>query len=78
MVVYEIMASEQINGKPTSINGEISLPGDKSISHRAVILGSLADGVTNIEGFLKSEDTFSTISAMQLMGTDIGWQDEIL
>jgi len=78
VVVYEIMASEQINGKPTSINGEISLPGDKSISHRAVILGSLADGVTNVEGFLKSKDTFSTISAMQLMGTEIGWQDEIL
>jgi len=78
VVVYEIMASEQINGKPTSINGEISLPGDKSISHRAVILGSLASGLTNIEGFLKSEDSFSTISAMQLLGTDIGWQDEIL
>jgi len=78
VVVYEIMASEQINGKPTSINGEITLPGDKSISHRAVILGSLASGVTNVEGFLKSEDTFSTISAMQLMGADIGWRDEIL
>jgi len=78
VVVYEIMASEQINGKPTSINGEITLPGDKSISHRAVILGSLASGVTNVEGFLKSEDTFSTISAMQLMGTDITWQGEIL
>ena len=78
MVVYEIMASEQINGKPTSINGEITLPGDKSISHRAVILGSLASGVTNVEGFLKSEDTFSTIKAMQLLGTDITWQGELL
>jgi 3-phosphoshikimate 1-carboxyvinyltransferase len=78
VVVYEIMASERIKGTPTSINGEIALPGDKSISHRAVILGSLADGVTNVEGFLKSEDTFSTISAMKLLGADIGWQDEIL
>ena len=78
MVVYEIMASEQINGKPTSINGEITLPGDKSISHRAVILGSLASGVTNIEGFLKSEDTFSTIKAMQLLGSEISWQGEVL
>lgn len=72
------MASERIKGTPTSINGEITLPGDKSISHRAAILGSLADGVTNVQGFLKSEDTFSTISAMQLLGTEIAWQDEIL
>jgi len=72
------MASEQIKGIPTSINGEITLPGDKSISHRAVILGSLADGVTNIEGFLKSEDTFSTIKAMQLLGSEITWEGEVL
>ena len=78
MVIYEIMASEQINGKSTSINGEITLPGDKSISHRAAIFGSLADGVTNVEGFLKSEDTFSTIAAMQQLGADISWQGEIL
>ncbi|NIU88140.1 MAG: 3-phosphoshikimate 1-carboxyvinyltransferase, partial [Nitrosopumilaceae archaeon] len=54
------------------------LPGDKSISHRAVIFGSLADGVTNVEGFLKSEDTFSTQKAMQMLGAEFSWDDEIL
>ena len=78
MVVLGFMAREQIKGGPTSIKGEITLPGDKSISHRAVIFGSLADGVTNVEGFLKSEDTFSTIKAFVAMGVDISWQGEIL
>ncbi len=50
MVVYGFMASEQIEGKPTTIKGEIALPGDKSISHRVVILGSLTDGITKIIG----------------------------
>ncbi len=72
------MSSEQIKGGSTAIKGEITLPGDKSISHRSVIFGSLADGVTNVEGFLKSEDTFSTIKAFEAMGADISWQGEIL
>ncbi len=72
------MCSEQINGQPTTIKGEITLPGDKSISHRAAIFGSLAYGVTKVEGFLKSEDTFSTIKAFEAMGADITWQGDVL
>ena len=54
--------------KIASANGEITVPGDKSISHRAVILGSLANGVTNITGFLKGADCLSTIDCFRKMG----------
>lgn len=54
-----------------SIKGEITVPGDKSISHRAVMLGSLGDGRTEIMGILESEDTLRTIEAFRLMGVDI-------
>ncbi|MEE8423757.1 MAG: 3-phosphoshikimate 1-carboxyvinyltransferase [Thermodesulfobacteriota bacterium] len=54
-----------------SIKGEITVPGDKSISHRAVMLGSLGDGRTEITGILESEDTLRTIEAFRLMGVDI-------
>ncbi len=54
-----------------SIKGEITVPGDKSISHRAVMLGSLGDGQTEITGILESEDTMRTIEAFRLMGVDI-------
>ncbi|HRE32976.1 MAG TPA: hypothetical protein PLD88_13445 [Candidatus Berkiella sp.] len=42
--------------------GETNLPGDKSISHRALILGALAQGLTIIEGFLASEDCLATLN----------------
>ena len=51
--------------------GEIKVPGDKSISHRAVMLGSLANGVTEISGFLKGADCLSTIDCFRKMGIDI-------
>ncbi len=54
-----------------SIKGEITVPGDKSISHRAVMLGSIADGVTEVEGFLEGEDNLSTIGAFRAMGVEI-------
>ena len=47
------------------------MPGDKSISHRAVILGSLAAGKTTIRGLLEANDVLSTISAFQAMGVSI-------
>lgn len=50
------------------LKGEITVPGDKSISHRAVILGSIADGTTEIDGFLQGEDNFSTLKAFRSMG----------
>jgi 3-phosphoshikimate 1-carboxyvinyltransferase len=50
------------------IQGELSVPGDKSLSHRAVLLAALADGVTKITGFLPGEDCLCTMRALQAMG----------
>jgi 3-phosphoshikimate 1-carboxyvinyltransferase len=58
--------------RPSSgIRGELSLPGDKSISHRSVLFAAIADGDTHISGFLAGEDTQNTANAMQAMGIDI-------
>lgn len=51
--------------------GSFSVPGDKSISHRAVMLGAIASGVTEISGFLLGEDCLSTISCFQKLGIQI-------
>lgn len=65
--------------KQTSLKGEIAVPGDKSISHRAVMFGSLADGTTRITHFLNGADCLSTISCFRKMGIDIRQTDrEIL
>ncbi|MCL2753777.1 MAG: 3-phosphoshikimate 1-carboxyvinyltransferase, partial [Defluviitaleaceae bacterium] len=57
-----------------SFNGEIFVPGDKSISHRALILGAIAEGTTEVEGFLVGEDCLATISCLRQLGVriDIG------
>jgi len=54
-----------------SLNGSINVPGDKSISHRSIILGSIANGVTNVSGFLDGEDSLATLRAFQQMGVQI-------
>ncbi len=57
---------------PTSrIKGEINIPGDKSISHRAVMLGAIANGETVIDNFLMGEDCLATIDCFRKMGVDI-------
>lgn len=53
------------------LHGEITLPGDKSISHRSVLLSAIADGDTLISGFLTGEDTQNTAKAMQALGIEI-------
>ncbi|MDA2918023.1 3-phosphoshikimate 1-carboxyvinyltransferase [Desulfobacterota bacterium AH_259_B03_O07] len=53
------------------MRGELAPPGDKSISHRAIILGSLAQGLTTVRGFLSSEDTLSSAKAMMKLGVPI-------
>ena len=57
--------------KLTNLHGEITVPGDKSISHRAVMFGSLAKGTTRITHFLEGADCLSTISCFRKMGIDI-------
>ena len=55
----------------SSLRGEISVPGDKSISHRSIMLGSLARGTTTVRGFLRGEDNMATLNAFRLMGVEI-------
>ncbi|MEK6598993.1 MAG: 3-phosphoshikimate 1-carboxyvinyltransferase [Deltaproteobacteria bacterium] len=57
--------------KSKSLKGEITVPGDKSISHRAIMLGSIADGDTSIKGLLKGEDNMATLKAFRQMGVRI-------
>ena len=61
--------------KSTGLRGELSIPGDKSISHRAVMFGSLAKGTTHISNFLSGADCLSTIDCFRKMGVEIE-QDE--
>jgi 3-phosphoshikimate 1-carboxyvinyltransferase len=53
------------------LQGETRVPGDKSMSHRSIMLGSLADGVTHVTGFLEAEDALSTLQAFRDMGVRI-------
>ena len=65
--------------KSGSLKGEIQVPGDKSISHRAVMFGALAKGTTRITGFLQGADCLSTISCFERMGISIENRgDEVL
>ena len=57
--------------KSAPLRGEITVPGDKSISHRAVMFGALAKGTTSITNFLKGADCLSTISCFEKMGIEI-------
>ncbi len=57
--------------KSAPLRGEITVPGDKSISHRAVMLGALAKGTTSVTNFLKGADCLSTISCFEKMGIEI-------
>lgn len=58
--------------------GEVKVPGDKSISHRAIMLGSLASGTTEIRGFLKGADCLSTIDCFRKMGILIEEKEETI
>lgn len=59
----------------SGLRGTVTVPGDKSISHRAVMLGALADGDTHISGFLMGEDCLSTIDCFRRMGVQIDVRD---
>lgn len=53
------------------LQGDARVPGDKSMSHRSIMLGSLADGVTHVKGFLEAEDALATLQAFREMGVKI-------
>ena len=60
--------------KASPLKGEVHIPGDKSISHRSVMFGSIAKGTTQISHFLQGADCLSTISCFQKMGA---WPSKI-
>lgn len=70
------MSGKQLKTNLSSLQGEISIPGDKSISHRAVMFGAMAEGKTTINHFLAGEDCLSTISCFEKMGVSIKREDE--
>ena len=66
------MASAYLKARPGSpLRGRVRAPGDKSISHRALILGAMATGVTEIEGLLEGDDVLRTAAAMRAFGADV-------
>ncbi len=58
-----------------SLQGRIRVPGDKSISHRSIMLGSLAEGTTHVSGFLEGDDSLATLKAFRAMGVKIEGPD---
>ncbi|HHY73178.1 MAG TPA: 3-phosphoshikimate 1-carboxyvinyltransferase [Bacillus bacterium] len=65
------MSTTQLITNVSSLNGTVLVPGDKSISHRAVMFGAIANGKTTITGFLPGEDCLSTINCFRKMGVGI-------
>lgn len=65
------MSVKRLITSTTKLKGEITVPGDKSISHRAVMFGSIADGITHVQNFLPGEDCLSTISCFRSLGAEI-------
>ncbi|CAC9548272.1 3-phosphoshikimate 1-carboxyvinyltransferase (EC 2.5.1.19) [uncultured Gammaproteobacteria bacterium] len=68
--------SKFITQPANTLSGTLKVPGDKSISHRCIMLGSLANGVTEVSGFLQGEDALATLKAFQAMGVKIERQDD--
>jgi 3-phosphoshikimate 1-carboxyvinyltransferase len=60
------------------VRGEIRVPGDKSISHRSIMFGSIANGVTKVTGFLRGEDALATLEAFRAMGIQVDDDGETL
>ena len=58
------------------VTGTVRVPGDKSISHRSIMLGAIAEGVTEVSGFLEGEDALSTLNAFRAMGVRIDGPQE--
>ena len=59
-----------------AITGEVRVPGDKSMSHRSIMLGALAQGTTRVSGFLEGEDALATVAAFRAMGVTIEGPDD--
>lgn len=66
---------ELLNGK---FQGEVTVPGDKSITHRGIMFGALSEGITRVYAPLLSEDTLDTVKCMERLGAKIDVQDEVI
>lgn len=60
-----------VTGPATRIEGEVRVPGDKSVSHRAIMLGAIAEGRSEVSGFLPGEDCLATLAAVEAMGVGV-------
>lgn len=78
MVIFPPVSTESIHGGGAKLRGELTPPGDKSISHRAIILGSIAEGLTTVTGFLPAGDTLSSADAMMMLGIPIKIDEDTL
>lgn len=63
--------SKKLEYAQPSLEGAIRIPGDKSVSHRSIMFGAIAEGTTTVEGFLQSDDCLSTIDCFQKLGVEI-------
>lgn len=71
-----VNSQQQFLASPTqSLHGVLKIPGDKSISHRSLMLGGVANGITEVRGMLMGEDNLATMRAMQMMGVQIDVSD---
>ena len=69
------MPMHLVTGPGGRVRGELRVPGDKSISHRSIMLGAIADGVTTIEGFLEGADAIATMNVFRALGVAIEGPD---
>lgn len=69
------MTSKTLQFQKPSLKGTITVPGDKSISHRSIMFGAIAKGTTTIDGFLLGDDCLSTIDCFRKLGVDITLND---
>jgi len=72
------MTSRTIKASAQPLKGSYAPPGDKSLSHRAVMFGSLSEGISTYKGFLASEDCLHTLAAFQKMGVNAALEGDVL
>ena len=71
-----LITSKILDYVQPSLKGTIRIPGDKSVSHRSIMFGAIAEGTTTVEGFLQSDDCLSTIDCFQKLGVDVSIEVE--
>ncbi|MBA2351068.1 MAG: 3-phosphoshikimate 1-carboxyvinyltransferase [Pseudomonadota bacterium] len=72
----DIMTAHYVIAAGGRLVGDVRVPGDKSISHRAIMLGALAEGVTEVGGFLEGEDAIATMNVFRALGVHIDGPDQ--